>query len=236
MVAIIGTRSSTRRANAYTEELAEEFARAGTWVISGGALGIDTAAHRGALRAGGRTIVVQASGLGYPYPKQNRQLFEDIIQAGGAIVSESEHQTAPHQGLFLKRNRLVAAWASRVIVVQAPLRSGALHTARIALGLGRDVLVGQGAPWEPRHAGCNALLSRGAKPLSARPALPTNTSQLSEDARQLLLFVEEDDGQSADQLAARSNLDGPSASQALFELEMEQLVENRSGLFFSKES
>lgn len=236
VVAIIGTRASTRRAEGFTEQLAASFARQGIWVVSGGALGIDTAAHRGALKENGRTIVVQASGLEQLYPKRNIRLFDQIVEAGGAIVSESEPNVAPHRGLFLKRNRLVAAWSRTTYVVQAPLRSGALHTGRTALRLGRCVKVALGPPWDPRHAGCEQLIEQGATRMGRDVELETEAppDRLSTEAQMLLHFVEADDGQSADQLSERAQLSGTQACQALFELELAGLVDNRAGLFTSK--
>lgn len=236
VVAVVGTRRSTRRAEAFTEDLAADFARSGHWVVSGGADGIDAAAHRGALREGGRSIVVQAGGLHELYPKKNQKLFESLVAAGGALVSENHPSTPPHRGLFLKRNRLVASWAQSTWVTQAPKRSGAMHTAHIALRLGRSVHVALGAPWDERHHGCAMLFGEGAQLIeasrSANNARFENVA-LSTDAQQILQFVEADEGQSADQLAERAGLSGAKAARALFTLEMARVICNRGGLYTS---
>src|SRR3954470_13150569 len=127
-VAIVGTRKPNRQAMAFARALACELAEAGRTIVSGGAGGIDTAAHRGALDAGGVTIAVLPTGLADPYPAHNRPLFAQLLERG-ALLSESERAVPGFASSFLARNRLIAALASVVIVVQAPIQSGALSTA-----------------------------------------------------------------------------------------------------------
>ena len=160
-VAIVGTRRPDARAAAFTRALGAELAQAGCVVVSGGALGIDSEAHIGALEAGGPTIAVLATGLERPYPSRNRSLFTRITQQG-ALLSESDGSGPVFKSAFLDRNRLVAALAELVIVVQAPLSSGALSTAAHARRLGRTLLAVPHAPWQPEGAGCLTLLARGA--------------------------------------------------------------------------
>ncbi|HJL20201.1 MAG TPA: DNA-processing protein DprA [Sandaracinaceae bacterium LLY-WYZ-13_1] len=168
-VAIVGTRRADRDALAFTRRLAAELAEAGAAVISGGAEGIDAAAHRGALDAGGRTWVVQAAPLDAPYPRRHRRLFEAVLEADGGWLSETPPGEPAYPSRFLARNRLVAALADAVVVVQAPARSGALSTARHAEALERPLFAVPHAPWDPRGAGGNRLLGSGARPcLSAR--------------------------------------------------------------------
>lgn len=162
-VAIVGTRAADDDGLAFTSRLAGELAQAGVVVVSGGARGIDSAAHRGALSVGGRTVAVLASGLDAPYPPENAPLFEAIVQGRGALVSELPDGVAPHPGQFLRRNRLVAAAVQAVVVVQAPARSGALATARWAQRLGKTLFCVPHAPWDPRGEGCLALLVQGAR-------------------------------------------------------------------------
>jgi DNA processing protein len=161
-VAIVGTRRADREALAHTRAMARELAERGIAVVSGGAVGIDAAAHQGALDGGGRTFMVQAAPLDAPYPAANRALFFAMLEAGGGWLSE----TPPGQGApaarFLARNRIVAALADVVVVVQAPVRSGALSTAAHAKALGRPLLVVPAAPWDPRGVGCVSLLREGA--------------------------------------------------------------------------
>jgi len=159
-VGIVGTRHADPDALDFATDVAAQVAAAGAIVISGGARGIDTCAHRGALSVGAPTVAVLATGLAWAYPPENKQLFEQIAGCG-ALLSEADDGWSPRAGLFLARNRLIAALSDVLVVVQAPARSGALSTARHALALGRRVLAVPDAPWRPRAAGCLALLDAG---------------------------------------------------------------------------
>jgi DNA processing protein len=162
-VAIVGTRFADDDALAFTRALAADLAAAGEVVVSGGAAGIDAAAHEGALSGGGQTIAVLATGLEHAYPARHAPLFGRIARSG-ALLSEWTGGAAPSSGwLFLRRNRLVAALAPVVVIVQAPARSGALSTARWAKRLKRRVLVVPAAPWDARGTGCLELLLAGAE-------------------------------------------------------------------------
>ncbi|MEM9067470.1 MAG: DNA-processing protein DprA [Myxococcota bacterium] len=157
-VAIVGTRRADRAALAFTETLAKDLARLGVCIVSGGAFGVDAAAHRGAL-AEGSTVAVLAGDIHNPAPRAHAALFEAVPQRG-AIVSEHEGGIERATD-FLKRNRLIAALADATIVVQAPARSGALSTARHCLRLNRPLLVVPAAPWDPRGKGNLGLLDKG---------------------------------------------------------------------------
>lgn len=164
-MAIVGTRHADEPARRFAFGLAQDLAALGVVVVSGGARGIDRAAHDGALAAKGRTVAIVAGGLANPYPPQHRALFSDIVEAGGALLSEDLEDDATAPGWkFLARNRLVAAMARLTVVVQAPRRSGALSTAKEARTLGRPVLVVPAAPWDPRGAGVLRLLQGDAIP------------------------------------------------------------------------
>lgn len=161
--AIVGTRRPTRAAHTLASDLAETLARAGWTVVSGLALGIDTAAHEGALR-GGITAAVLGSGLTTIYPPPNSGLA-DQIAARGALLSEVHPDAAPNSPALVARNRLIAGLADVVIVVEAGISSGSLHAARFAQTYGRAVLVG------PSDAtGNRRLLVQGAHRLPADPA------------------------------------------------------------------
>lgn len=161
--AIVGTRRASSEALAFTERLARELARAGVAIVSGGADGIDAAAHRGALEGEGATVVVHGTSLEKLFPPRNRRLFTQILERGGAWLSETPIGEPTFRARFLKRNRIIAALADLVIVVQAPARSGALSTARFARSLGVPVLAVPSAPWDPRGEGTLALLADGAR-------------------------------------------------------------------------
>jgi DNA processing protein len=161
-VAIVGTRYADEDGLQFARQLARELSRAGAVIVSGGAAGIDSAAHLGALDAGGKTVAVLATGLIDAYPKQNASLFATIAETG-ALVCETEVRRANGGWIFLRRNRLIAALAQTVVVVQAPYRSGALATARVARLLKRRVFAVPSAPWNVRGTGCLELLRSGAE-------------------------------------------------------------------------
>jgi DNA protecting protein DprA len=162
-VAVVGGRRASPLRRAAARSLGAGLARAGWCVVSGGAVGVDAAAHAGALDAGGRTVVVLGCGLDVPYPRANTGLFARVRAAGGTLASEHPPGTPPRAAHFLPRNRLIAALAAAVVVVEAAEDSGSLSTARAAgsRGLGH-VLVLPGAPWDPGAAGCNQLIRDGA--------------------------------------------------------------------------
>lgn len=155
-VAIVGARAATAVGMDRAHALAKHLAGRGVSVISGGALGIDGAAHRGALAAGGHTTVVLGSGLDVPYPQRHAPMFASVLAAGGALVSLLPDDTTPRRSTFVQRNSLIAALADVVIVVEADVRSGSLSTAAAALRLGRVLTAWPGSP------GCDRLLARGA--------------------------------------------------------------------------
>ncbi|HPH03413.1 MAG TPA: DNA-processing protein DprA [Spirochaetota bacterium] len=159
---MIGTRQPTARALLLACDLAAILAKSGTPVLSGGAFGIDAAAHAGALDAGGKTIAVLAGGLDRLHPREHALLFGRIAERG-ALVSESPPGTPAQGWRFPVRNRLMAALGSELILVQAPLRSGTHSTVVEALALGREVRV---CPWSPEcveGAGCMQLAGMGAE-------------------------------------------------------------------------
>ena len=162
-VAVVGTRYADDDALAFAHQLGRDLAVMGRPVVSGGALGIDAAAHRGAIEAGGPTVSVLATGFAPGYPRQHAQLFEQIATGGGALVTEAPDRSPPDAWTFLRRNRLIAALACSVVVVQAPERSGALSTARVGFRLKRPVFAVPCAPWDPRGRGGLLLLAKGAR-------------------------------------------------------------------------
>jgi DNA processing protein len=163
-VAIVGTRAATPPGLADAAEIASFCVRAGITVVSGLAIGIDAAAHEGALAAGGLTIGVVATGLDVVYPRRHAALYARVREHG-MIVGENGYGTQPLPWRFPIRNRIIAALADAVVVVEAMQKGGALSTARYAGEYGRDLFVLPGSRRNPAAAGCNALLLDGAKPL-----------------------------------------------------------------------
>ncbi len=162
-VAIVGSRRATFTGVEIARSIAGELASAGIQVISGMALGVDGAAHAGALDAGGSTVAVLGCGVDICYPPRHRDLRDRII-ANGSVLSEEPEGTAPLPFHFPKRNRIIAALAVAVVVVEATERSGALSTARWAADLGREVLAVPGSIRSRQSSGTNLLIRDGVRP------------------------------------------------------------------------
>jgi DNA processing protein len=160
-VALVGSRSSTTYGRRAAERLAGGLVRAGWTVVSGLARGIDAAAHRGAIDAGGRTLAVLAGGLGRIYPPEHAELARDVRQSG-ALLSESSLNQEPMAGLFPSRNRIISGLSQAVVIVEAAERSGALITARWAAEQGRPVFAVPGPIDSEASGGSNALIRQGA--------------------------------------------------------------------------
>ena len=161
-LSIVGARASTGAGNRCARNMAAYVASAGVTVVSGGAIGIDIEAHRGALSAHGGTICVLAGGVSNPYPAAHGSDFRAVIEGGGALISEVPPTARPAKWRFLTRNRLIAAWSAATVVVEAGARSGALATARRAMEYGRELGAVPGAVDAPMSVGCLELARNGA--------------------------------------------------------------------------
>lgn len=160
-VALVGARASTPYGERVAVDLASDLAARGWTVVSGGAYGIDAAAHRGALGGGGATVVVLAGGVDRAYPVGNAHLLEEAVASGGCVVSEVPPGSSPTRGRFLQRNRLIAAVSRATVVVEAAWRSGAASTAHHAARMMRPVGAVPGPVTSPASAGCHRLLRDG---------------------------------------------------------------------------
>ncbi len=229
IVAIVGSRAASGHAMASARSLAAELGGEGAIIVSGGAIGIDTAAHRGALDARARTAVVLAGGLDAPYPTRNRPLFTEVVANDGALISAYAPGSPPKRYHFVERNRLIAGMADAVIVACAQLGSGALYTAAFAAEYGRVVAALPGTP------GCEQLIARGAAvvetasdlhaALAGKPRRPeVFWPQSGTEAAAVLTFLRDDRTSNEHDITSATGLTSRSVKRALTGLELEGLA------------
>lgn len=242
-VAIVGTRGASGYGLSVAAEIADELARAGIVIVSGLALGIDGAAHRGAVGAGARSVAVLPSPLDRIYPPRHRGLAREIVRAGGALISEVPPGAIVGRPDFARRNRIIAGLSEAVIVVEAPDRSGALLTAAAATAIGRDLYAVPGPITAMASRGCNRLIADGTATIVtssaallreigvARGARPPAVSALSEVEGQLLRHLLERSG-SIEELIDRTGHPAASVASALSLLEARGLVNSFGGATF----
>jgi DNA processing protein len=243
-VGIVGTRRASGYGLATATELADELARVGMVVVSGLALGIDGAAHRGAVNAGGRTVAVLPSPLNRIYPPRHRGLARDIVRCGGALVSELAIGSLVGRPDFARRNRIIAGLSSAgVVVVEAPDRSGALLTAAAASSVGRELYAVPGPIDAQASRGCNRLIADSQAVIVTSVASllqqigvsigerPTTVGALSEVEGQVLRRLLERSG-SIEELVDRTHQPAASVASALTLLEARGLVNTFGGATF----
>jgi DNA processing protein len=253
-VAVIGSRSPTAYGRRIATGLASGLAARGIEVISGGARGVDTYAHRGALSEQGATVAVLGSGLLNPYPPENAALFEEIA-ASGALVSEFRLETMPKPENFPRRNRIISGLSAAVVVVEAASRSGTSITAGHALDQGREVLAVPGPVSSLKSEGCHKLIQQGAKlvqniedileevPPMYLDALPATTSDeqggkgdqpdgLTADEAWILGILDPVEPVQIDDLAERAPFGVARLQTALFGLELKGAVEHSPGRYY----
>jgi len=239
-VAIVGTRKPTAYGKEVTYQLAYDLAQKGVVVISGLALGIDGVAHRAALDAGGITIAVLACGLDTIYPASHKQLADEIIRSGGAIISEYEPDVEARDFQFLARNRIVSGLSDAIIVTEAATRSGTLATVHHALDQGREVFAVPGNITSPLSAGCNALIKQGAAPVtSITDILQIIAPDLLESQQSLalgnsptetkIIQLIQSGTRDGDQLLQDSGVEASEFSQALTMMEITGIVRALGG-------
>ncbi len=247
-VAIVGSRHASTYGTSQAERLAGGLARAGFTIISGLARGIDAAAHRGALLAGGRTIAVLGSGLLNLYPPEHAELALEVSRSG-ALLSEAPVRMGPHRNLFPQRNRLISGLSRGVIVIEASLKSGALITARHAMEQNRDVFAVPGRVDNHLSHGCHRLIRDGVKLIESADdvleelgPLPTPVAQSAEQTihhpieitlndleRRVLQFIEPSPTL-VDAIIAQSELPATQVLSTLTILEMRRLIRRVSGM------
>lgn len=187
-VAVVGTRLASPYGLNCARSISRELADAGCCILSGMARGIDTAAHLGALDAGGRTIAILGGGLSSIFPPENVTLAERIADGHGAVVSEFPMNMRPSRNSFPQRNRLVAAWSCATLVVEAGGRSGALHTAGLAGDLGKTVFAVPGSVSTTSSLGCHRLIRDGAILCTCAADLIGDMGWEADHQKQLPLF------------------------------------------------
>ena len=254
-VAMVGSRMTTHYGIEVARKLAYQLAYTGVTVVSGGARGIDTAAHQGALSGKGRTICVLGTGINIVFPPENGELFQRI-SANGAVVSQYPFNRKADKSSFAIRNRIVAGMTLGTVVVEANLTSGALITANFATEYGRQVFAVPGRIDSPRSKGCHELIKKGAKlcegvedilsefeylfPASNRPPSANETGvlpalDLSENEQKVFGVLDSEE-LTTDDVIRKSGLPSSAVSVALFSLEMKRLVKQLPGKLFVKNS
>ena len=251
-VAIVGTRHATAYGLRQAERFAFGLAKSGVTVVSGLARGIDRAAHEGALSAGGRTIAVLGGGLRQIYPEEHRSLSQ-AISASGAVVSEFAPDAVPRAGMFPQRNRVIAGLSLATLVIEAPDRSGALITARLAGEQGREVLALPGPVTSRASRGCNRLIRDGGtlvqtvedvlesvghlrEPVDGADGVPIRSGaelNLNELERQVLAAIDAT-STAVDQVIARSGLPAHRVMATISVLEMRHLIRRLSGQYVAR--
>lgn len=251
-MAIVGARRCTYYGMEQAERFGQLLGRAGFTIVSGGARGIDTAAHHGALSCEGRTIAVMGCGLRETYPSDNEKLFEQILATdSGAIISELPMSTAVKSENFPRRNRIISGLSLGVLVVEAARRSGALITARLAAEQGRDVFVLPGRVDSPLSQGANELIRDGAiltqnledilehlgevgRKMAPPEAPATQPVPAGLDAAENTLLAALRPGSlSMDELARRTGLDSGKVASAMTMLVLKGLIVQRPGNIFA---
>lgn len=247
-IALVGSRKCTPYGLRVAERLAASLARVGLTVVSGLARGIDAAAHRGALKAGGRTLAVLANGLGQIYPPEHEELARDVA-AAGAVLSEMAMRQAPLAGLFPQRNRIISGLCLGVVVVEATPRSGSLSTAHHAMEQNREVFAVPGPIESLSSQGCHYLIRDGARlvqnvddileqlgplvrevrPAAAEPAVRHPVELTLNDLERSLLGKLDDRPTAVDELIARTGLTASQVMATLSVLEMRRLVRRMPG-------
>jgi len=250
-VAMVGSRMTTHYGIETARKLAYQLAYVGVTVVSGGARGIDTASHQGALAAKGRTVCVLGTGINIVFPPENAELFERIADSGAVITQYPFNRNGDKQS-FAIRNRIIAGMTLGTVVVEADLHSGALITANFATEYGRQVFAVPGRIDSPRSKGCHDLIKKGAKlcegaedvlsefeylfPASNRPPSPGETGvlpalELSESEQRVFDALSNEES-SIDEVIRRSGLPSSAVSVALLSLEMKHVVKQLPGKLF----
>lgn len=263
-VAIVGSRRASTYGENASEMLSRDLASNGVCIVSGLARGIDTAAHRGAIKGKGKTIAVLGTGINQIYPKENVRLVEEILDSGGAIVSQFPFETPPLRENFPYRNRIISGLSLAVLIVEASERSGSLITARLAMEQNREVMAVPGNITSKNSFGANYLIKSGAKlvqqwqdvvtelpdEISAKILPPKideknvveespkqadlEPSGLSENERKIWTILSADEEIHFDDLLEKSKLSFGELNSVLVNLDLNDLIRTLPGNKYSK--
>ena len=261
-VAVVGSRRCSTYGENASQMLARDLAANGICIVSGLARGIDSAAHRGAIQAKGRTVAVMGTGIGQVYPKDNAKLVDEILDTGGAIVSQFPLDTPPLSENFPYRNRIISGLSLGVLLVEASERSGSLITARLAMEQNREVLAVPGNITSKNSFGTNYLIKSGAKLVQqwqdVVSELPSEISAailppeidgkkanenkqpelipagLTEEERKIWQSLSPDEAMHVDVLLEKSGLSFGDLNAALLGLEMRELVRTLPGKHYAR--
>jgi DNA processing protein len=243
-IAIVGARKASDYGLKTAEKLAEQLVQSGITVVSGMALGIDAAAHRGAIRGGGRTIAVFACGVTNPNPKSNINLYKEILK-NGAVVSEYPLGMPPHPGNFPARNRIISGLSLGSLIVEANIKSGSLITADFALEQGRDVFAVPGNINSPSSMGTNNLIKNGAMlvdcvedilgelPIRCINKTSDKIILQLEDTEALIAATLLDIGKSIDQIVKDTGLSINEVLSNTAMMELRGIIKSINGVYFS---
>jgi len=249
-VSVVGTRSPTPGGRAVAEKISCELASRGIVIVSGLARGIDSCAHRGALN-GGKTVAVLGSGLNRIYPKENRSLYDRIMEKG-VVVSEFPLGTPPLGFHFPIRNRIISGLSMALVVVEAAQRSGSLISARLALEQDREVMAVPGSVTSPQSRGTNWLIKNGAKlvenwedvaeelPSPLREALLSQKEQKKElpalkpEEKKVFELIKDDSVTHIDELVEETEFSVSELLSILLNLELKGLISQRPGKYFQR--
>ena len=253
-LAVVGSRQASHNGFRTAQQFCAHLAQHGMAITSGMALGIDTAAHQGALSVQGHTIAVAGTGLDRVYPARNHELAHQIASQG-ALVSEYLPGTKPLRGNFPRRNRVIAGLALGVLVVEAALKSGSLITARLANELGREVFAIPGSIHNPLARGCHGLIRQGAKLVETaehvveelgahlaefsaaltEPASTAEVSEVNDPTHQIILEAMGFDPVSPDQIVQQTGLSVAEVSSVLLLLELQRQIAPMPGGLFMRQ-
>ncbi|MEE9591250.1 MAG: DNA-processing protein DprA [Thermodesulfobacteriota bacterium] len=252
-VAIVGARYPTHYGRRMAESIARDLAMAGVVVVSGMARGCDSAAHIGALSSKGATVAVLGTGVNIPYPKENKRLYDEIVESG-LIISEYPMGTQPYPANFPQRNRIISGLSLGVLVVEASQRSGALITAGCALDCGREVFALPGNVTSMKSMGTNRLIKDGAKlvenymdimeslSLDRRPkfdgqeedAFKEPFKGLEGDEKMIVGVLPDDEALTVDRIIQRTGLPTQRVLSILLDMELKGFIQQYPGKFFAR--